>query len=70
VDYFLSASGVPSALTVFARFQGDTAWTNIGTTPLDLSIYDGQRKTIELKFTAGSVAAIEHDQLKLSISRL
>lgn len=67
--YYLSASDVPAELTVFARFQGDTVWTNIGSSPLNLTPYDAQRKTIEVKFTAGSVSAVARRQLKLSVSR-
>jgi hypothetical protein len=68
--YALSAVDVPAGLTVYARFLGDTVWQNIGTTPLSLSAFDGLRKTIEIKYTAGVIASPERDLFKLRIGRI
>lgn len=67
-NYFLRASAV-SDLSVEARRLGDSAWTDIETTPLDLSAYNGSIEIFEIRLTAAGVAAAADRAFALSVSR-
>jgi hypothetical protein len=68
--YGLSALNVPADLTVKARFSGDISWTDIGAAPLDLSSFDGIRKTVEVRFTGGAIAAESLEIFSLKLLRI
>lgn len=45
-------------LTVEAKHSGDVGYTNIETTPIDLSSYDGTQQTFNLRFTPTSTTGV------------
>ena len=53
---FLS-SEVVGDLTVEAKLHTDSGWTNIETTPLDLSAYNATRPSFDVRLTAGTVSS-------------
>lgn len=55
--YELSCDSV-SNLTVEAKHSGDVGYTNIETTPIDLSSYAGSRETFNLRFTPSSTTGV------------
>lgn len=65
-DYEFFAD-VVSAIAVDARKQGDLAWTNIETTPIDLSPYSGLREIFEVRLTADIVTAINRRSFALKV---
>lgn len=56
--YEFAAEAV-SLLVIEARALGDSSWTSIETTPIDLSPYAGTRKTFEVRLTADAVIALQ-----------
>ena len=68
LNYFLRATAV-SDLTVEARVQGTIDWTGIEISPLDLSPYNGNIKTVEIRLTAAGVMQITDRAFTLSVSK-
>lgn len=62
--YGLSAAGAV-VTEVQARFSGDIAWQNIVSAPLDLSAFNNQQKTVEVRFRNSS-AGEEYFNLTLA----
>lgn len=65
--YFLRSENVVG-LTVEARRTGAEAWTNIETTPLDLSSFNGTRQNYEIRLIADATAIIQRRNFKLTVS--
>lgn len=53
---FLSGETV-EGLTVEARAAGEPSWTDIETTPIDLSTWDGTMQEFEVRVTAPAVTS-------------
>lgn len=64
--YGLLAIGA-SATDVEARFLGDSTWTNIKSTPLDVSAFDNQQKQVEIRCRA--ISAVE-EFFVISLARI
>lgn len=58
-----------SNIAVEARKQGDVSWTNIETTPIDLSPYNGLREIFEVRLTADVVSAINRRSFALKVEQ-
>lgn len=67
IGYFLRSEDV-SGLTVSARRVGDPAWTNIETTPIDLSAHAGTRQNFEIRLVADAVVIVERRNFKITVS--
>ena len=63
--YFLSCEAVAD-LTVEARKQGGVSWTNIETTPIDLSADDGNLIVYEFRFT-GTAHALRQAKIRVGM---
>jgi hypothetical protein len=66
--YSLFGSAVAD-IAVEARHGTSGAWTNIETTPIDLSAYDGQLETFQVRFTAGTITARTARTVPLTVRR-
>jgi len=62
-------SDAVSLLAVEARHQGDVSWTNIETTPIDLTSLNGLREIFEVRLTADVVAAIQRRAFSLRVQK-
>lgn len=63
---FLRAS-VATNFSVFGRFEGIGSFINLMTTGLDLSAYDGQVKTFDIKVEADDINfSLENTRLKIT----
>ncbi len=68
--YSLSlAEGADADLTVEAKQESAAAYTSIGTTPIDLSEWNGTRQSFIIRLTAQTAAAEERKLLSFRVGR-
>lgn len=70
VDGYSLFSDAVGNIAVEARKSGDVGWTNIETTPIDLSADNGTRHTFEVRLTAAVVTAITRRSFSLRVEHL
>lgn len=56
-------------MTIEVSHDTDEDWTDLVTTPRDLSTWDGSKETFKLRFTAGSVATVTPHAFTLTVKR-
>ena len=56
-------------IAVEARHGTSGGWTNIETTPLDLSAFDGSRETYQVRLTAATITAFTSRAFTLTVRR-
>lgn len=57
--YKLFCDATISQTAIEGRFTGDVSWTNLESSYLDLSPFDGIRKAIEIRSTTGNVSRVK-----------
>jgi hypothetical protein len=60
---------VVAGVTIEARHGSAGGWTDIETTPIDLSTWNGSRETFEIRFTAGTITSFSRKSFTLTVSR-
>lgn len=55
-------------LGVEARRLGDSVWTNLESSEIDVSAYAGTRQTFEIKLTAGNETSIVRNAFSLKLT--
>jgi hypothetical protein len=66
--YFLSSSTVDNIL-VEAKKVGGGSWTNIETTPIDLSADNGTQQDYEIRLTAGTITTMITEAVIIRVAR-
>ena len=69
-NFSLLAAVTPDLLIEARAFNRESGWTNIETTPIDLSDYAGTLQIFEIRLTAGDVQDITELAFTLSVAAL
>jgi hypothetical protein len=56
-------------IAVEARLVGEVSWTNLETTPIDLTSYNGTPQRFEIRLTADSVSSNTRVLVPISVGR-
>lgn len=67
-DYRLTCS-VTANIVVEGRKSGDVSWTNLESSFIDLSAYDGTRQTFEIRLTGASVSVRTRVKPQLRVAK-
>jgi hypothetical protein len=66
----LKAENVAAGVTVSGRFLGDPTYQNIATSPLILTPYAGQRKTVEIKIATPDISVVTEGEFRFSLQSI
>ena len=69
-NFSLFAAVTPDMLIEARALNGENGWTNIETTPINLSDYAGTLQIFEIRLTAGDVPDITDLAFTLSVAAL
>lgn len=65
-NYKLTAE-IVSGIDIYAKFQGDVSFTDIVSGELDLTDFDGEEKTVEIKIAAGTFPIPTFEVIKINV---
>lgn len=65
--YVLSASGQGAGVVIKARFAGVGSFQDITATPLDLSAFDAERKTLDIEINTPDITVLTSGQFTVSV---